>query len=223
MDNIETITKQLAEMSGQEIVQEVSDNTGRFSMFNSGSVECEVGEFLYALVRVMKPKRILETGTHKGWSATYMALALRHNKEGHLDTIEFEEQHINTSRELFEKLGLSEIVTIHPISSLDFRASGLYDIALLDTEPNIRFQELVNFEPFLSEGGIAIIHDLHSGMSQVDNKELGFGFPFGSLPQEMKDLIQNDSLRPISLPTPRGLTLFYKPRETDYKIVKEAV
>ena len=47
-----------------------------YSMFNSGGVEVEVGEFLHSMVRVTKPMHILETGTHLGVSAAFMALAL---------------------------------------------------------------------------------------------------------------------------------------------------
>ena len=46
-------------------------------MFNTGGIECEVGELLYGLVRALKPKHILETGTYHGLSSTYMALGLK--------------------------------------------------------------------------------------------------------------------------------------------------
>ena len=35
-----------------------------YQAYNSGGVEVEVGELLYSFVRVLKPKRVFETGTH---------------------------------------------------------------------------------------------------------------------------------------------------------------
>lgn len=47
-----------------------------YTMITSGGVEIEVGEFLAALVRMVKPNYILETGTHYGLSSSFMGLAL---------------------------------------------------------------------------------------------------------------------------------------------------
>ena len=49
----------------------------KFTAFNSGGIECETGEFLYALIRLLKPTRVLETGTHYGVGASYMGMALK--------------------------------------------------------------------------------------------------------------------------------------------------
>jgi predicted O-methyltransferase YrrM len=48
----------------------------------------EVLDFLYTLVRLTKPERVLETGTWLGRSATAIASALRANGIGYLVTIE---------------------------------------------------------------------------------------------------------------------------------------
>ena len=62
---------------------EVSDWTGKnFMMFDDGGVELEVGEFLYGLVRVMKPENILTTGVYTGISDMYIAQALVDNGTG---------------------------------------------------------------------------------------------------------------------------------------------
>lgn len=214
---MKSLSEQLSTISKQPIAQEVSDSSNRYGMFNTGSVECEVGEFLYGLVRVMKPERVLETGTHLGWAAGYIGMGLRHNQMGHLDTIEYDEGYTKASRVLLEKLGVREWATVFHANSLDFNAQHMYDIILSDTEPHLRFKELLRFEKNLGKGGILLIHDLHGGMCQVDNKELGFGWPFGRLPKEIVELVRTDSLRPFHFNTPRGLTCFYRPREEDFK------
>jgi predicted O-methyltransferase YrrM len=42
--------------------------------------------FLYGLIRAMKPNIVVETGTHRGKTALYMAHALFDNAKGHLHT-----------------------------------------------------------------------------------------------------------------------------------------
>lgn len=52
------------------------------------SVTLEDAEFLYALVGVTKPKRVIELGAGMGVSARFIAEALRRNGEGRLETVE---------------------------------------------------------------------------------------------------------------------------------------
>jgi predicted O-methyltransferase YrrM len=46
------------------------------------------GNLLYALVRELKPKRILEIGTDHGGSALHMASACKRNQQGHIWTVD---------------------------------------------------------------------------------------------------------------------------------------
>ena len=188
-----------------------------YSMFNTGSVEIEVGEFLYSLVRMQKPNNILETGTHKGISTLYMALALKDNEKGIIETVEFDPQWSETTKLLWKTFEVEQYISSNCQKSMEFEPKANYDLALLDTEPHIRFDELVMFYPFVNSGGIIIIHDLGGNMCQVDNKELGFGWPFGKLPERIIELVKKDSLRPFHFATPRGLTCFYRPRKEDFK------
>jgi len=52
------------------------------------SVEIEVGDFLYSLVRAVKPVTILETGTWKGFSTTRLATGLFYNGFGTVTTVD---------------------------------------------------------------------------------------------------------------------------------------
>ena len=63
---------------------EWSKTVSTYSAFNSGGVENEVGEFLYSLIRMIKPDNVLETGTHLGVGASYMGFALKDNFKGRL-------------------------------------------------------------------------------------------------------------------------------------------
>jgi len=205
-------------------------SAGSYSSFNDAGVEIETGEFLYAITRLLKPKRVLETGTHIGVGAAYMGMALKDNLNGHLDTIEFLPEIHQRAKERMIALGLEDQVTCHfgdaanfdilpknQIGKYEGYIEPLYKLILLDTEPQTRYAELVKFYPYLQEGGFIFIHDLHQHMHQIPNEEHGFAWPFGKIPKAMSDLITSGKLRPFHFATPRGLTGFYRVAEQDYK------
>lgn len=74
----------------------------------SGSIQ---GELLRILVKVSGAKRILELGTFTGYSAICLASALP--KDGHLDTLELNDELEDLILEGFERASLSEIITLH--------------------------------------------------------------------------------------------------------------
>jgi predicted O-methyltransferase YrrM len=194
-------------------VPEYRDEGKGYTAFNDGSVECEVGEFLYSIVRILKPRYILETGTYKGVSSSYMGQGLKDNATGFLDTLEIEDQHIQTSKQLWNALDLNKWIIPHHLSSGDFNPTYNYELMFLDSEPNLRFGELVKFFPFLTEGGYVFIHDvpptLCQGNVNPDHPEIK-SWPFGDLPEEIKQWVKEDKLRPIHFPNPRGMLGFYK-------------
>ena len=240
---ISAITREIAGLDQNLYVHNEGDWSGPldetnndFTSFNDAGLECETGEFLYSMVRLLKPEFVLETGTHWGVGASYMGIGLRDNGFGHLDTIEFlPENHAKASQRI-ERLGLSKIVTCHFGGVANFKVpedwrgsnetaqlAGLpqpkikYKLILLDTEPQTRFAELLKFYDALEEGGFVFIHDLHRHMHQIPNEDHGFAWPYGVLPEEIKDLVKTDRLRPFHFSTPRGLTGFYKVSQNDYK------
>lgn len=198
---------------------------GDFSSFNDAGVECETGEFLYSLVRLLKPANVLETGTHWGIGASYMGAALATNNHGHLDTIEFLPEIHSRAMQRIATLRLTDWVTCHlmDVAQFDpyqFIGGAQYGLILLDTEPQTRFAELLKFYPYLAPGGYVFIHDLHRHMHQIPNEEHGFAWPYGLIPAEMNELVATDKLRPFHFTTPRGLTGFYKPSPEDYAWIK---
>lgn len=209
-----SITEDLVSAGILEVVPEPTDN--RFQMVNTGSVEVEVGEFLYALVRLIKPFRILETGTYKGVSAMYMALGLRDNGRGSLETIEFAEEHFDEASKLWTDVGVDDLVTLHKQDIREFKTDKEYDMVFLDSEPGMRFDEVVRFFKHTVPGGFILVHDLHHHLSQHPHEKF-FGWPYGKIKREMVEWLQDDELRAVSFPTPRGFTLFYKTKADDYR------
>lgn len=190
---------------------------GSFSSFNDAGIECETGEFLYSMVRMLKPDHVLETGTHWGIGASYMGMGLRDNGKGKLTTIEFLQEIYLNAQERFARLNLLDSYIMPLLMDVKFyEPSVKFQLILLDTEPQTRFAELVKFYPHLDEGGFVFIHDLHRHMHQIPNVEHGFAWPYGPIPQEMKDLVTSGKLRPFHFSTPRGFTGFYKTSGKDF-------
>jgi len=166
---------------------------------------------------VLKPLRVLETGTHHGVSATYIAMALRENDRGMLDTLEFLPENWKIADDRFERLNLKGYVKNIQADVANFVPNEPYQMILLDTEPQTRFKEMKQFWDHLELGGYLFIHDLHRHMHQIPNEEHGFAWPYGPVTKFMTDLVKNREARPFHFPTPRGLTGFYKVHPEDYK------
>lgn len=190
-----------------------------YTSFNDAGVETETGEFLYSMVRILKPNRVLETGTHWGVGAAYMGQALKDNHHGMLDTIEFLPEIHQRAQQRIAQLDLAKHVICHfgDVARFEPPPGTTYKLILLDTEPQTRFAELIKFEPFLEPGGFVFIHDLHQHMHQIENSEHGFAWPYGRLPFEIKQMVAKGQLRPFHFETPRGLTGFYKIHPVDFK------
>ena len=199
---------------------EISDPTKQFSMADDGGVETEVGEFLYGLVRVLKPEFILETGTYTGVSSMYMAQALKDNGKGILTTLEISSIHRDRAEKLWTEVGVNLRVTCLLTESLEYSPLEQYDLIFSDSEPQIRFEEVIKFFPFLKQGGYIGIHDLPRSLCQgnfnPDHPEMK-SYPYGDLPDQIKEWLKTDQLRMVHFPTPRGLTFLYKPTEEDYR------
>ena len=216
---MKTITEQL--VTGSQglltLSGEVSDSTNRFAMFNDAGVETEVGEFLFGMVRVTKPHLILETGTHVGVGASYLGSALRANGFGHLDTYEHDFTHWNNALRLLYTLDLGTYVSARRADVRQLVLEDAYDMIFLDTEPDMRFDELLRFWPNLTPGGYLFIHDLHRDMGQTQWEGHEFAWPWGVMPDRITDLVKSGELVPFHFPTPRGLFGCYKPTSNDYQ------
>ena len=96
------------------------------------------GELMRILVQISGARRILELGTFTGYSATCMASVLP--ADGHLDTLELNDELEDLILEGFEKAGVEEKVQLHigdckeTLARLraEMDPSKLYDIVYID-------------------------------------------------------------------------------------------
>lgn len=92
------------------------------------------GEFLYMMSRMISPRNVLEIGTFTGYSSICMALALE--GEGHIDTLEINDELEDLILEGFERAGVSGRVSLHIGDAVEFMrgqdGKKLYDLTFID-------------------------------------------------------------------------------------------
>ena len=204
--------KILSKTDKLSISPEISPGDHGFSMFNDAGTEVEVSEFLYSLVRVLKPSLVVETGTHLGISASFIGLALEDNKKGKITTFEIIPQHYNNAKAMFEEMGLSHRIDARLLSALAADATDAeIEFLFLDSEPNLRFDEFIKFWPHVKPGSFIAIHDLNSSLGHHGQTYHNvYDWPYGDFRDKLGPYIKRGDVQLMHFPTPRGLTLFQK-------------
>lgn len=164
-----------------------------WSMFDNWTPEVETIEFVHALVRLLKPHFVLETGSWHGIMAAAIGRALRENGRGQLITIEVDPESFRVTADRIRGMNLRDYVqTVHG-SSLDYTPSTSVDFALFDSELTIRCDEFRHFLPALSPGATVLFHDSNSAHRVVG--------------EAVRGLVAKGFLDAMLLPTSRGLAV----------------
>jgi predicted O-methyltransferase YrrM len=181
-------------------------------MFNDAGTEIEVSEFIYSLVRLLKPNVVVETGTHKGVSSTYIARALEDNKKGIITTFEIIPEHYNNAHLLWQEVGIAHRVNSLLMDAQMIELDGVViDFLFLDSEPQLRFDEFIKFWPAVKAGGFIAIHDLHPSMGHHGQTYHGvYDWPYGDFRLKLGEYFQRGDIQTMHFPTPRGFTVFQK-------------
>ena len=114
--------------------------------------------FLYWLVRGMKPKNVIEIGTHRGVTALYLAHALYDNGYGHLytcDPVDYNQQ------ENFDSIPeLSVLITYHQKRGIDLDVKDV-DFVFVDGfhDKTAVLQEINHYLPRLTREALMVFHD----------------------------------------------------------------
>jgi predicted O-methyltransferase YrrM len=167
-----------------------------WSMYDSMAAEKEVLDLLYALVRALKPKLAVETGTFSGLSSTYIARAMKGNGRGRLITCEMDPLVCDSARKRFHDEHLDSIIDCRLCSSFDLAVDEPIDFFYSDSDVNIREQEVRNFLAKLNPFGLILMHDASSRFKVVRE---------GALKLEKEGLISV-----VFVSTPRGLVIAQK-------------
>lgn len=132
------------------------------------NVPREDGEFLHDLIVERGYRRALEIGTSNGYSAAWMALALR-KTGGRLITLEIDERRASLAAENFRRLGFDDIIELRRGDALKLlpEIEGPFDLVFIDAwKPDyIRYFELT-FDK-VRPGGAIIGHNVLSHRDEL--------------------------------------------------------
>lgn len=127
---------------------------------------------LYWLIRELKPKIVVETGTHRGLTALYMAHALYDNGEGHLITCDPNPEWYSQSN--FGKFPeLQEYITFQLIQGkyLDVKDIDFFFCDGFHGKQDV-LEEIDHFLPLLSSRATIVFHDCWYGNIEGVNEAI---------------------------------------------------
>lgn len=141
-----------------------------FKTVSYESTEIEYLDFLYGLVRAIKPRHVLETGTHEGLSAIAIGFALRENsfhsfQKSKIITLEKKKRFAESAGIRIKKSCLDKFVTIVLSDSLVYLGkqpvSQKYDLVYFDSSRLTRVKEfeILHKRRLLKEASYLIFHD----------------------------------------------------------------
>lgn len=113
---------------------------------------------LYSLIRSIKPKVVVETGTHRGKTTLYLAQALEDNGEGHVYTYDPYEWGAEGNFNKFPEL--KKRITYKQIPGNQVSEEEI-DFVFVDGfhEAEIVREEIKVLLPRLSKNGVMVFHD----------------------------------------------------------------
>ncbi len=168
-------------------------------------LETETAALLNWLIRLTKSKEVLEFGTCIGYSAIFMAEAVKENG-GHITTIESALNHYIEASENILNSGYSEIITlINGDAAIEIdKFDRQFDFILQDSKKQIYPLMLESIISKTVNGGIIVADDTLF-------EPLGMPEKYSRCTDEYNQLVFNDS-RLIStiLPIGSGLTISFK-------------
>jgi predicted O-methyltransferase YrrM len=130
-------------------------------------------EALNQLLRIQKPKTILEIGTAIGYSAMRMALALPDAK---IVTIERDEERVAHARAFIARSEVADRITIVEGDALEVEAGQFqpaYEAVFIDAAKGQYQKFFEKYSPLVPSGGVLYIDNMYMhGLSDLEIKEV---------------------------------------------------
>jgi predicted O-methyltransferase YrrM len=127
------------------------------------SIQPDQGELIYLLCRALNARRVVDFATSVGFSALYLAAAVRDNGGGRVIGAEIVPAKIATARDNLAAAGLEELVEIRPGDARQTLRDlgGPVDFALIDgwpgeDEPSLALEVMRVLAPQLRRGALVV-------------------------------------------------------------------
>lgn len=181
------------------VATSVCPHPERWHAYDDQATEIEVLSFLRALVVMLKPQRVLETGCYHGYGTEQLAMGVRENNSGVIWTCDVDHSCVLCTCGRLASRGLHPHTLVYQCTGIELieKVFEPIDLAFLDSGPDEnRCHELRALFPKLSPGAVIAIHDtgIHGWLREK------------YLPPLLREL----GMQHIYFDTPRGLTLCRK-------------
>ncbi|MDT1958651.1 O-methyltransferase [Carnobacterium divergens] len=180
--------------------------------------------FLNLLLGQLKPKNILEIGAAIGFSSSLMAQHV--GEDGHVTTIDRFDVMINKAKANYEKLGLTDKVTLLEGQASDILPTlgGPYDFIFMDSAKSKYYDFFPECMRLLKVGGMLIVDDVLQGGTILLPKE--------EIPKRSRAIhrklnafldvvMKHEALESSILPLGDGLLMIVKKDNTDFSYLIE--
>lgn len=175
-------------------VNPLCQNDELWSSRDEQGSEDEIAEFLYGLIRLIKPQFIVETGCYLGDGTIAMAKALKKNGVGTIITCDIDQKRVEYVDKRIQEEGLEQIaqVVLRDGLSLIQTCRSVIDFAFIDSSPEgkVRGAEIQELIKYLRPLKMFALHDTAPQHGQIN-----------AVANEIK-------LPKVYFNCPRGLTLF---------------
>ena len=128
---------------------------GRWIAPDGIATESDVSRFIAALVTMLKPDLVVETGAYLGHTTEAIGKALELEGRGRLIALEIAGDRALSVQERVRGLPVQVAYT----DSLVWMPSGLIDLLFVDSEYDARVEEVRRFRPLASPRCVVVAHD----------------------------------------------------------------
>lgn len=175
---------------------------------------------LYNEIKKLKPKNIIETGTHRGLTTLYMLAAVAENKKGFINTADPFEWGAGGNFRKFPEL--EKLVKYHQIPGKDMipMCGPNIDFAFIDGfhEKHIVLEEIRALLPELAPGAVVYFHDTNGSNIYCDVpgaiKEAGLKVEYLQTLNGMAKYVHKDKRSDTKSSTTRARTSTSKSTKT---------
>lgn len=130
-------------------------------------------ESLNQLLRIQKPKHILEIGTAIGYSAIRMALAL---PQCEIVTIERDEARVQYAKQFIARSAVADRIKVIEGDALEVEVEGIqstFDAVFIDAAKGQYMKFFEKYSPLVPSGGVLYIDNMYMhGLSDLDIKDV---------------------------------------------------
>ena len=164
------------------------------------------GRLLALLSKLVRPHRILEVGTYTGYATLCLCEGLREN--GHVDTIDIEEELFAFQRKYFDKSDWGKQIHQHLGAALDIipTLTEKYDLAFIDADKENYLEYYEMIVPKMQRGGLIISDNVLWSGKVVEPTQKG-DVATEILKNYNQRLAEDPRVETVLLPVRDGLTL----------------